>query len=83
MTYVAVHWQWIALPILVWLLGIITLVGTILKSRRAVVPTWKNNVMPLLFIYEGGQDEQPSVDGKLENDQRVRLYGSEGRIVLG
>lgn len=83
MTYVAVHWQWITLPFLVWLLGVITIVGTMLKSRRAVVPRWKNNVMPLLFIYERSQDEQPPADGKLENNQKVRLYGSEGRIVLG
>lgn len=56
MTYAAVHWQWITLPVLVWLLGVITMVATVLKSRSAVVPTWENNVMPLLFIYEGGQD---------------------------
>lgn len=82
-TYVVVHWQWIALPVLVWLLGIVTLVGTMMKSRRAVLPMWKNDVMPLLFVYEGGQDVQSSADGELENDQRVKLYNSEGRIVLG
>ncbi|KAJ5769203.1 hypothetical protein N7520_003762 [Penicillium odoratum] len=81
-TYVTVHWQWISLPILVWLLGIITLVGTILRSRRAVVPTWKNDVMPLLFIYEGGQDEQLLPDGELENEKRVRLHDFEGRVWL-
>ncbi|KAJ5368535.1 uncharacterized protein N7496_008295 [Penicillium cataractarum] len=82
-TYVVVHWQWIALPALVWLLGIVTLVGTMMKSRRAVVPMWKNDVMPLLFVYEGGQNVQPPADGELENNQRVKLYNSEGRIMLG
>ncbi|KAE8380915.1 hypothetical protein BDV26DRAFT_302412 [Aspergillus bertholletiae] len=55
-TYISVHWQWIVLPALVWLLGAVTLIGAIWKTRRANVPKWKNDPMPLLFLFgHGGQ----------------------------
>ncbi|CAI7618969.1 unnamed protein product [Penicillium glandicola] len=81
-TYITVHWQWIALPALVWLLGLTTVVGTMWKSRRGSVPKWKNDLIPLLFLYQNGQDE--SVSGEKMNDSlNVRLYKSDDRIVLG
>ncbi|KAK4862079.1 hypothetical protein LT330_003217 [Penicillium expansum] len=80
MTYVAVHWQWIALPALVWLLGLATLVGTIWKTRRGSVPQWKNDLIPLLFLYKNEQDE--GVPGERTDSLKVRLYKSDDRMVL-
>ncbi|KAG2417195.1 hypothetical protein HFD88_008414 [Aspergillus terreus] len=57
-TYVSVHWQWIALPVLVWILGAVALVGTIWKTRGARVPKWRNDPLPLLFLY---RDEMSAV----------------------
>ncbi|KAB8228681.1 DUF3176 domain-containing protein [Aspergillus alliaceus] len=52
-TYVEVRWPWIVLPVLVWVLGAATLVGAMWKSRRAGVPKWKNDPIPLLSLYQG------------------------------
>ncbi|KAJ5381158.1 uncharacterized protein N7496_003586 [Penicillium cataractarum] len=81
-TYVSVHWQWIALPVIIWLLGLITLAGTIWKTYRAEVPTWKNDAMPLLFLYENSQDEKPRPGEELPNDRKGRLYESGDRMIL-
>ncbi|KAJ5169771.1 uncharacterized protein N7500_002554 [Penicillium coprophilum] len=82
MTYVAIHWQWIILPALVWLLGAITLLGSMWKSRKAMTPIWKNDPMPLLFLYETGQDENLLGHGIPRNSSKVMLYRSEGKMVL-
>jgi hypothetical protein len=80
-THVTIHWQWITLPVLVWLLGLITLLGTMWKTRRAGIPTWKNETMPILSVYRDGSNEKPQGDQVLETD-RVRFYESEGKMVL-
>lgn len=38
-THIFIHWQWIILPVLVWLLCLVTLLGTIWKTRTARIPT--------------------------------------------
>ncbi|OQE05038.1 hypothetical protein PENVUL_c027G05686 [Penicillium vulpinum] len=81
-TYVSVHWQWIILPALVCLLGLTTLLGTIWKTRKAMVPTWKNDAIPLLFLYEITQDEKPENYQKPANNQRMMLKESEGKMLL-
>jgi hypothetical protein len=80
-THVSIHWKWIALPALVWLLGLITLLGTMWKTRRAGIPTWKNETMPILSLYRDDQNENPQGDQVLETE-RARLYESEGKMVL-
>lgn len=80
-THISIHWQWIILPVLVWLLGLVTLLGTIWKTRKAMIPTWKNETMPLLSLYRDGQNEKPLDDQVLETE-RVMLYQSEGKMVL-
>jgi hypothetical protein len=82
-TYIIIHWQWIALPVVVWLLGLFTLIGVIWKTRKSIAPTWKNDVIPLLSVYESSENENTEIDGKLSDKQKVRLYESEGRIQLG
>jgi hypothetical protein len=51
MTYVSVRWQWIVLPALVWLLGLLTLIVTTSKTRRYRAPAWKNGIMPLFDLH--------------------------------
>jgi hypothetical protein len=81
MTHVSIHWQWIVLPILVWLLGLVTLLGTIWKTRKAMVPTWKNETMPLISLYRNGHNEKPKSD-EVSETERVMLYQSEGKFAL-
>ncbi|OQE35333.1 hypothetical protein PENCOP_c013G02115 [Penicillium coprophilum] len=80
-TYVSIHWQWIVLPVLVWLLGLVTLLGTIWKTRKAMIPTWKNGLMPLLSVYKNDRDEKLQSD-QVSETERARLYQSEGKMVL-
>ncbi|KAL6237965.1 hypothetical protein BDW75DRAFT_237839 [Aspergillus navahoensis] len=61
-TQIRVRWQWIALPIVVWVLGAITLFGTVWKTRRWRAPRWKNDPLPLLFLY-GHEEEQEPKEG--------------------
>jgi hypothetical protein len=82
MTYISVHWQWIALPVLVWLLGLTTLAGAIWKSQRAGIPTWKNDPMPLLFLYKDSQANHIACNLEAENNLNVRLYKIGDQIGL-
>lgn len=84
-SYVEVRWRWIVLPALVWLLGTGTLAGTIWNTRRAQVPKWKNDPIPLLFLYQDGSDKRgvslARADGTA--NMGMRLYEDDRRMVLG
>jgi hypothetical protein len=50
-TFVKVHWQWLSLPALVWILTATTWIGTTILTRRAKLQKWQNDILPLLFLY--------------------------------
>ncbi|GFF85998.1 hypothetical protein IFM60648_07555 [Aspergillus lentulus] len=85
MTYVAVQWQWIVLPVLVWLLGVVTLVGTVWKTRRAGAPKWRNDPLPLLFLYR--EEKNDGVSNRDINQRadslKVKLHESDQKRHLG
>lgn len=54
-TFVRIVWAWIALPVAVWLLGLATWAAVAAQTRRRRLPTWRDNQLPLAFVYrEGG-----------------------------
>lgn len=85
-TYVSVQWQWLALPVFVWVVAAATLAGTLWKMRS--VPKWKNDVVPLLFLYRDEDNDGRGeygvpvrgVDGV--DDVEVRLYERDGNMIL-
>ncbi|CAI7650676.1 unnamed protein product [Penicillium crustosum] len=88
-THVGVRWAWIVLPVLVLLLGILVLVGTLWKARQRCIPKWKNDLLPLLFLYSDMTDEKAGgfglpAQGSLSHTKqmKVRLDTSDGRILL-
>jgi hypothetical protein len=87
-TYVSVQWQWLALPVFVWVVTAVALMGTLWKVKRGRVPRWKNDPVPLLFLYSEGESGhgQPSgisLHGSPELDHlKVRLHEQSGRVVL-
>ncbi|PYH94643.1 hypothetical protein BO71DRAFT_398793 [Aspergillus ellipticus CBS 707.79] len=88
-TYITVHWQWIALPLFVWLLGAVLVIGTLWKTRRARVPAWKNDLMPLLYLYQD-EDVRESErialheeSGQGNRTVMARLHEEDGRAFLG
>lgn len=66
-----VHWQWLTLPVLVWLLGAVTWLGKVWKTRRGKLPKWTDNPLPLLFLYRAGDDGS-------EADGEQGLLSSQG-----
>ncbi|GIJ90257.1 hypothetical protein Asppvi_009210 [Aspergillus pseudoviridinutans] len=84
-TFVAVQWQWIVLPVLVWLLGVVTLVGTVWKTRRARAPKWRNDTLPLVFLYR--EEKNEGVSDRDINQRagslKVRMYESDRKRRLG
>ncbi|OIW24869.1 hypothetical protein CONLIGDRAFT_583766 [Coniochaeta ligniaria NRRL 30616] len=54
-TLVHVQWYWLALPLAVWLLGLATWLGTAAQSAHQRLPKWRDNILPLLFLYRHGE----------------------------
>ncbi|OJJ98496.1 hypothetical protein ASPACDRAFT_1857753 [Aspergillus aculeatus ATCC 16872] len=62
--FVAVHWEWIALPAVVWVLSCAVWLGTAVQTRRLHLYTWGTNPLPLLFLYRGtGVHENENENG--------------------
>jgi hypothetical protein len=51
LTFVRITWGWLAFPVAIWLLSVITLLGTIWKTRKAQVQIWRNSPLPLVFLH--------------------------------
>ncbi|GKZ96295.1 hypothetical protein AnigIFM59636_010540 [Aspergillus niger] len=84
--YIAVHWQWVVLPLVVWVAGATLVGGTLWKTQRARAPAWRNDTLPLLFLYKS-EERLLRPDGRLAGPGRelcmARLYENEGRVFLG
>ncbi|KAJ5676650.1 uncharacterized protein N7477_002283 [Penicillium maclennaniae] len=81
-THIAVHWQWIISPMLVWVLGLISLIGAVSKSRKASIPRWKNDPIPLLFLCENIHSDHVTGNEKAENSPDVRLCIEGDQMML-
>ncbi|KAL7906537.1 hypothetical protein GGI35DRAFT_482692 [Trichoderma velutinum] len=57
LTFVRIQWGWLAFPIAIWVLSVITLLGTVWRTRRAQVQTWRNSPLPLVFLHLHEDDE--------------------------
>lgn len=64
--------------------------GTAVKTRRARIPAWANNILPLLFLHrEEGSKEQEEMPGKsiadyVRRTQRInaQLRVSDSKVAL-
>ncbi|KAJ5394216.1 uncharacterized protein N7487_011857 [Penicillium crustosum] len=87
---VHVHWQWLTLPLLVWLLGAVTWLGTEWKTHRGKLQKWSDNPLPLLFLYRDGEDSRSDKVQGLSNkayERRAKsihaqLYTKENQAAL-
>ncbi|KAL3480650.1 hypothetical protein BJX99DRAFT_5897 [Aspergillus californicus] len=57
-TIIHEHWQWLTLPLLVWLLSAVTWLGTDWRTRRGKLQKWIDNPLPLLFLHQGVEDSR-------------------------
>ncbi|KAL4883426.1 hypothetical protein BJY04DRAFT_216249 [Aspergillus karnatakaensis] len=80
-THVRVQWPWIVLPVCVWALGTVALLGTIWKTRQRRAPRWKNDPLPLLFLYKDDEELKNHPERAKErpipdlDTLKVRLHG--------
>ncbi|KAM7183823.1 Protein of unknown function (DUF3176) domain containing protein [Rhypophila sp. PSN 637] len=66
-TFVRVQWYWIGLPVAVWLLGVVTWAVIVFRSSAMGLPTWRDDILPLVFLYNkgmsSGEGEEETRDG--------------------
>ena len=55
-TLVRVQYQWLALPAAVWLLSVVTWLGSWYHTSRANVPRWRDNIVPLIFLRQDSSE---------------------------
>jgi hypothetical protein len=67
--FVKIHWEWLALPVVVWVLCSLTLLGAAWKTRSARIQTWWNNPLPLLFLYRGNRSSGYAMGSIGENGE--------------
>ncbi|KAJ5479208.1 hypothetical protein N7530_004717 [Penicillium desertorum] len=88
-TIIHVRWQWLTLPLLVWLLSAVTWLGTEWKTRRGKLQKWSDNPLPLLFLYRGEDsrtDEAQELSGQTYERRaksiHTQLYTRENRAAF-
>jgi hypothetical protein len=61
-TFVRIDWWWLTLSVVVWILSAVTVAGTVWRSRVADVPGWRDNLLPLLLLYDdkGEAEHRPT-----------------------
>lgn len=71
---VDIRWQWLTLPLLFWLLTAVSWAGAAWKTRRASIPKWSDNPLPLLFLYRHyGEDARTEeMEGGLSSQAYVQ-----------
>lgn len=80
-SFVVVRWEWLVFPLLVWLLATVSWIGTLLRSGRNL-PVWKNDVLPLLFLYHPPQTDQTAgKDATVIHQQQIHVKLDEGQLV--
>ncbi|KAF2828743.1 hypothetical protein CC86DRAFT_465487 [Ophiobolus disseminans] len=56
--HVNVTWYWMTLPVLMWIFAFTTFLGMVWKASEPGSKTWRNSVLPMVFmsVEEGGED---------------------------
>lgn len=80
-TFIRVEWPWLALPVAVWGLSVVTVLAAMWKSRK--VPLWRDSALPLVLLYgenaerAGRGVEEAALSARAEA-VKVHLVGDEG-----
>ena len=86
--FVRVRWGWLSLSIVVWLMAAFTWISTSIITQRLELPKWRNDILPLLFIYRGDSEESRahgiSSEGFALSAEGIqaRLYHEPHRAIL-
>jgi hypothetical protein len=52
-TFAHVQFWWPTLPLVLWVMGICVLAGAWIETRKANIPLWRENLVPLVFCAAG------------------------------
>lgn len=85
-TFIRVNWSWFALPIMLWVLSLATVVAAATKTRAT--PLWKDDPLPLAFLYREERrtldvhsPRDPNIDhSTIVENLRVRLINDQGKM---
>ncbi|RFU24980.1 hypothetical protein B7463_g11358, partial [Scytalidium lignicola] len=50
-TFIHIEWLWIVLPTMAWVFSLVTWLGTALRTYQWRIPKWRDNPLPLMFLY--------------------------------
>ncbi len=67
-THMHVTWYWMVLPVLIWVLALVMLIGTVVMTRRAGLWAWGLSPLALIFLGFDG-----TVQAHLESERGFRL----------
>jgi hypothetical protein len=86
-TFVNVQFWWLTLPLMLWALSIGVLAGAWIQTRKANIPLWRENLVPLVFLLREGEAEVPNQenirgmrDMETANNVRVKLRSVDGEM---
>jgi hypothetical protein len=72
-TRIKISWGWLALPVLLWLVGVFVLIDTAWKTRKTGTPVWKAEALPVLNLQLVPEDEK--ISSRVEFKQGDVQYG--------
>ena len=89
-TYMEVRWGWIAFPVVLVLLGMVTLFGVMLQTRKYGLGVWKTSFWPLFYRFSRGDVDGGKISGYEHGDlrdcdnsiARMRLQGKREHVRL-
>lgn len=79
--FVRVHWPWLTLSVLVWVSAAVTWIATLILPRAEKLRKWRNDILPLLFLYRGSEVES-SGHGVSSLDFAVRAEAIQTKLYL-
>ncbi|KAF7585781.1 hypothetical protein BBP40_010134 [Aspergillus hancockii] len=68
-SYVVIRWGWLVLPIVVWVLGTLSCIGSAWSTYEAQIQTWMNSTLPLAFSHLVGSESSHVVETGVSSGQ--------------
>lgn len=78
-TYIQIQWAWIILPALVWSLSVVVWIATVWRTWVSGIPMWRNNPLPLLFLYRPANENASIANGNISS----LAYTRRARKIVG
>jgi hypothetical protein len=76
------QWQYVSAPVAVWALGLMLLVGTVWKTRRASLKTWRTSPLAMLLLSMDGAGIEHLQDWRNMGDNELKEMAAGLRLKL-